>query len=77
MRKNLLAVFIFILSFLWINQASIFANEEPEASTSVYVIPVENEVERGLVAFLERSIKEAEKHLPIKSYLKLIHQAEE
>lgn len=60
MRKNLLAVFIFILSFLWINQALIFANEEPEASTSVYVIPVENEVERGLVAFLERSIKEAE-----------------
>ncbi len=60
MRKNLLAVFILVLSFLWLNQASIFANDDPETSTLVYVIPVEEEVERGLVAFLDRSIQEAE-----------------
>lgn len=47
----LLALFIFIPS---IGMAD--SNSE-----TVYIIPVENEVERGLEAFLKRSIREAEK----------------
>lgn len=47
----LLAIFFFILS---VGMAD--ANSE-----TVYIIPVENEVERGLEAFIKRSIREAEK----------------
>ncbi|PKR79032.1 hypothetical protein CEY16_04585 [Halalkalibacillus sediminis] len=59
MKKKLYIFLIFALSFIWINQAGVTADNH-ESSTDVYVIPIENEVERGLVAFLERSIQEAE-----------------
>ncbi|WP_175614888.1 NfeD family protein [Piscibacillus halophilus] len=59
MKRRLYVLIILTLSFLWLNQAPIDADQH-EDSASIYVIPVEDDVEQGLVAFLERSIREAE-----------------
>nr|WP_239586625.1 nodulation protein NfeD [Shouchella xiaoxiensis] len=48
-----------MLAFLLI-PFQVFANQSTSASETIYVIPVEQTVERGLEAFLERSFKEAE-----------------
>lgn len=58
MKKNYLAILLVIISFLplmhLIQPQSIHADGE-----TVYVIPIENEVEKGLGAFLNRAIGEA------------------
>ncbi|RPF55590.1 NfeD family protein [Aquisalibacillus elongatus] len=59
MRKKWYLVIIFLLSFVWLNQASIQADQH-DTSSSIYVVPVEDDVEQGLASFLERSINEAE-----------------
>mgnify|MGYP001157830709 CR=1 FL=1 len=61
MKKKLYVVFILLLSFIWINGAPSTA-ENGTNSDLVYIIPVENEVERGLLSFLERGINEAEEN---------------
>ncbi|TFB24846.1 nodulation protein NfeD [Filobacillus milosensis] len=61
MRRKFYLWIIILVSFIWINQASINADQH-EDSTSIYVVPVEDAVEQGLAAFLERSIKEAEEN---------------
>ncbi|GEL78320.1 NfeD family protein [Tenuibacillus multivorans] len=59
MRKKFYMITILLLSFVWLNQASIEADQQ-QGSELIYVVPVEDDVEQGLVAFLERSVKEAE-----------------
>ncbi|WP_029425048.1 SDH family Clp fold serine proteinase, partial [Alkalibacillus haloalkaliphilus] len=54
-------VVIFALSFIWLNQQPIEAENDPSAPL-VYIVPVEEEVERGLAAFMDRSIQEAEEN---------------
>ncbi|WP_407058246.1 NfeD family protein [Tigheibacillus jepli] len=53
---------LFAVAFVWLffapGSTNVHANEEGQGKL-VYVIPIENEVERGLEAFLERSINEA------------------
>ncbi|TYR82363.1 nodulation protein NfeD [Priestia megaterium] len=55
MKKLLIALCLFI-SFL-----SLYPSASTSSDEKVYVIPVENTVEKGLFAFLNRSINEAEK----------------
>ncbi|WP_027963473.1 NfeD family protein [Halalkalibacillus halophilus] len=62
MRKGIYSVLIILLSFMWINYGQMSADEHEESGTIVYFIPVEEEVERGLVSFLDRSIQEAEEN---------------
>ncbi|MCM2591824.1 NfeD family protein [Rossellomorea marisflavi] len=54
MKKGLLVLFLFLLSYSLIQPLTGAAAKE------AYVIPVHKEVERGLHAFLERAVKEAE-----------------
>ncbi|MBM7838091.1 membrane-bound serine protease (ClpP class) [Alkalihalobacillus xiaoxiensis] len=54
-----IAFLAYLLAFLLI-PFQVFANQSTSASETIYVIPVEQTVERGLEAFLERSFKEAE-----------------
>ncbi|WP_188206197.1 NfeD family protein [Alkalibacillus aidingensis] len=61
MNKRIYLLLTFLLAFMWLNHATIHSDND--ASTPVvYVVPVEDEVERGLVAFMERSIREAEEN---------------
>jgi membrane-bound serine protease (ClpP class) len=59
MKRRFYIFVIFSLTFLWLNQMSIVADQNEE-STSIHIVPVKNDVEQGLAAFLERSITEAE-----------------
>lgn len=49
----------YLLAFLLV-PFQVFANQSSGTNETIYVIPVEQTVERGLEAFLERSFKEAE-----------------
>ncbi|MDV2581028.1 NfeD family protein [Alkalibacillus haloalkaliphilus] len=61
MKRIVYLVVIFALSFIWLNQQPIDAENDPSAPL-VYIVPVEEEVERGLAAFMDRSIQEAEEN---------------
>ncbi|GAA0457520.1 NfeD family protein [Alkalibacillus silvisoli] len=61
MRKTMYLVVIFALSFIGLYQGLVEAEDDPSRPL-VYVVPVEEEVERGLVAFMDRSIQEAEEN---------------
>ncbi len=54
MKKGLLVLFLFLFGY------SLIQPMTGAAAKEAYVIPVHKEVERGLHAFLERAVKEAE-----------------
>ncbi|MBN8191008.1 nodulation protein NfeD [Bacillus sp. NTK074B] len=58
MKRGILALFIVILGCSFLQPLVGSASDEDR----VYVIPIQKEVERGLHAFLERAIKDAEDH---------------
>ena len=58
-RYRTFKVFIFLLLFMMTLPMLTMADNQGEGQL-VYVIPVEHEVEKGLYAFLKRSINEAE-----------------
>lgn len=58
MRRSILVLLMLILGFSFIQPLISSAAD----SDRVYVIPIQKEVERGLHAFLERAIKDAEDH---------------
>lgn len=61
MKRKILLVIMLLLSFMTFSQIESSAKESSD-STIVYVIPVENEVERGLLAIMKRGFKEAEEN---------------
>lgn len=57
MKRIISAVFLFVVVFCMLLSAGASAKEN-----NVYVIPINNEVEKGLYAYLDRAISKAEKN---------------
>ncbi|GAG96439.1 unnamed protein product, partial [marine sediment metagenome] len=60
--KRILILGIFVVCFCTVLETAMLEGEVENSQAPVYIVPIKGEIERGLVHFVRRSVREAEKN---------------